>query len=95
VKVGVEEKDAHSLYASVAPNPARDFAKVEFFNPADGNVQFELYSLQGQLMQRTAGIFSEGTQEFELDLQGLMKGFYLLRMTHESGLRQTVKLIVR
>ena len=94
VKVGVEEKDAHSLYASVAPNPARDFAKVEFFNPSHGQMQFDLYSLQGQLMQRTAGIFGEGTQEFELDLQGLMKGFYLLRMTHESGLRQTVKVLI-
>ena len=94
VHLGVEEETAQCLQASVAPNPVTDKTFVHFFNPAQGQVQFELYSLQGQLMQRASDVFSEGTQQFELDLQGLPKGFYLLRMTHESGLRQTVKVFI-
>ena len=95
VKLGVEDHEAQSLYASVAPNPATDFAKVEFFNPLRGQVQFDLYSLQGQLVQRAASVFGEGSQLFELNLQGLTKGFYLLRIRHSSGWNQTVKVVVK
>jgi endonuclease/exonuclease/phosphatase family metal-dependent hydrolase len=93
--LGVEDNEAQNLYATVAPNPASDQAIVNFFNPMQGQVQFELYSLQGQLMQSAAGDFSEGSQGFELSLEGLTKGFYLLRIKHEGGICQALKLIVQ
>ena len=93
--LGVEDNEAQSLYATVAPNPASDQAIVNFFNPMQGLVQFELYSLQGQLLQRAAGEFSEGSQGFELSLEALTKGFYLLRIKHNGGWGQTVKLVVQ
>ena len=94
VHLGVEDHEAESLFASVAPNPASDKATVHFFNPVQGQVQFELYSLQGQLMQHESADFGEGSQEFELSLVGLTKGFYLLRIRHEDGVCQSLKLIV-
>ena len=93
--LGVEDNEVQSLYASIAPNPASDKAIVHFFNPSQGQVQFELYSLQGQLMQRESSDFSEGTQEFELSLESLTKGFYLLRIRHDNGWGQTVKVVIR
>ena len=95
VHLGVEDHEVQSLYATVAPNPARDNAVVHFFNPAQGQVQFELYSLQGQLLQREAAAFGEGTQQHVLSLQGLMEGFYMLRIKHQNGWGQTVKLVVQ
>ena len=95
VHLGVEDHEAESLFASVAPNPASDKATVHFFNPVQGQVQFELYSLQGQLMQHESADFGEGSQEFELSLVGLTKGFYLLRIRHEDGVCQSLKLIVQ
>ena len=95
VHLGVEDNVTQSLYATVAPNPASDKAVVHFFNPSQGLVQFELYSLQGQLMQHESADFSEGTQQYELDLQGLVKGFYLLRIRHYNGWEQTEKVIVQ
>ena len=95
VHLGVEDHKAESLFASVAPNPASDKATVHFFNPVQGQVQFELYSLQGQLMQHESADFGEGSQEFELSLVGLTKGFYLLRIRHEDGVCQSLKLIVQ
>ena len=95
VKLGVEDHEAQSLYATVAPNPATDMTQVHFFNPAEGNIQFELYSIQGQLMASEAGHFDNGSQQFELNLQGLMKGFYLLNIRHQNGWRQTVKVVVK
>lgn len=95
VHLGVDDNETQSLYATVAPNPASDKAVVHFFNPSQGLVQFEMYSLQGQLMQHESAEFSEGSQQLELSLEGLMKGFYLLRIRHENGWRQTVKVAVR
>ena len=93
--LGVEDIETHSLYATVAPNPATDHAIVNFFNPSQGQVQFELYSLQGQLLQREADAFGEGSQQYELALHDVIKGFYLLRIKHDGGWGQTVKLVVR
>ena len=95
VHLGVEDNEAQSLYASIAPNPASDNAVVHFFNPSLGQVQFELYSLQGQLMQHTSANFSEGSQEIVLSLESLTKGFYLLRIRQDNGCGQTVKLVVK
>ena len=95
VKLGMEENQESVLQAFVAPNPATETTKVSFFNPSQGQVQFELYSLQGQLMQRESAEFGEGTQQFELLLQGVTKGFYLLRIRHSEGCGQTVKVVVR
>jgi hypothetical protein len=94
VHLGVEDLEAQSLYATVAPNPASDKAVVSFFNPSQGQVQFDLYSLQGQLLQRSTAAFGEGAQQYELGLEGLTKGFYLLRIKHDRGWGQTVKLVV-
>ena len=95
VKVGIEENVAQTLQAYVAPNPASEKAVVHFFNPSQGQVQFDLYSLQGQLLAKESSHFDSGSQRFELSLQDLTKGFYLLRIRHANGWRQTVKVVVR
>ena len=95
VHLGVDDNETQSLQASVAPNPASDKAVVHFFNPADSNVEFELYSLQGQMIIKASEHFVSGSQRFEFDLQDLPKGFYLLQIRHDTGLRQTVKVVVR
>ncbi len=94
VKLGVDDNEAERLEAHVAPNPASDKAVVSFFNPSQGQVLFELYSLQGQLLQREAAAFGEGAQQYELGLHDITKGFYLLRIKHDGGWGQTVKLVV-
>ena len=95
VHLGVEDHEAQSLYATVAPNPASDRAAVSFFNPSKGQVQFELYSLQGQLMQHEAAFFGEGSQQYELSFHDLTKGFYLLNIKHQNGWGQTIKVVIK
>ena len=92
--LGIDESETPTLEASVAPNPATNAARVHFFNPTEGIVQFELYSLQGQLMARDSDHFDSGSQQHGLSLQGLTKGFYLLQIKHEDGFYRSLKLIV-
>ena len=93
VHLGVDDEATQSLQASVAPNPATDFARVSFFNPNDGPIQFELYSLQGQLLLSKSNWFGVGNQQFELPLYELQQGFYLIRITDDKGRRQVLKLL--
>jgi hypothetical protein len=79
----------------VAPNPASDRAAVSFFNPSKGQVEFELYSLQGQLMKHEAAFFGEGSQQYELSFFDLTKGFYLLNIKHQNGWGQTIKVVIK
>ena len=94
-KLGINKSEETTLEAFVTPNPATDVANVHFFNPSQGLVQFDLYSLQGQLVQRTTADFGEGSNHFELSLQGLTKGFYMLHIRHSDGWRQTIKVVIR
>ncbi len=91
--LGVDEMTAHGIRASVAPNPAADYAKLSFYSPSQGQVQFELYSMQGQLLQRESDEFGEGEQRFEIPLFDLVKGIYLLRILHSEGWAQTLKIV--
>ena len=93
--LGIDESETPTLEASVAPNPASGVAKVSFFNPSAGMVQFEVYSLQGQLLKRLSEHFGNGAQQVEMDLQDVPKGFYLLRIRHSNGWGQTIKIIVQ
>ena len=93
--LGIDESETPALEASVAPNPVSGVAKVSFFNPSAGMVQFELYSLQGQLLKRLSEHFVNGAQQVEMDLQDVPKGFYLLRIRHSNGWGQTIKIIVQ
>ena len=94
LRLGLDDSETLSLGASVSPNPASENATVRFFNPSQGFMQFDLYSLQGQLIAQGANYYDSGSQQYELSLQGMTKGFYLLRIRHEKGWGQTVKLLV-
>ena len=92
--LGTDDNAMPNLQATVAPNPATDAARVNFFNPVEGEVLFELFSIQGQLLSANSSHFSNSSQQFQLDLQGLPKGFYMLRIRQSQGWQQTVKVVV-
>ena len=93
--LGVDENMDSSFQAYLAPNPATGSTTVHFHNPSEGQVQFEMYSLQGQLIDREIASFGYGMQQFEWQFHGATQGFYLLRVTNGEGLNQTLKLLVR
>ncbi len=93
ITLGVDDSEVLSLEATVAPNPAGDVARVCFFNPREGEVRFELFTLQGQLVGSKAGHFGNGSQQQDLDLHDVAEGFYLLRIRHSDGWGQTLKMV--
>ncbi len=95
VKLGVNDNTMPVFQASIAPNPASETATISFCNPSDSPIQFNLYSIMGQQIRCESAHFSTGFQQFELSLQGLSQGFYLLRLSNGEGWVQTLKLVVK
>ena len=95
VKLGVTDHTMPIFQASIAPNPASETATINFCNPSESQIQFELYSIIGQQIKQESTHFDAGLQQHELSLQGLTQGFYLLRLSNGEGWSQTLKLVVR
>ena len=91
--LGVEEQSLEELQATLAPNPATDRVMVSFYNPTDSQVRFELMNLQGQILATDASSFGQGSHQFEMSLPDVAPGFYLIRVSHNNGWCQTLKLI--
>ena len=95
MKLDVAENPSDMFDVSLAPNPAKDHVDVQFFNPNEGVVQFEVFSLQGVPMAIEAARFGYGQQQHTLGLSGLPPGFYLMRITRDDGCGATAKLVVK
>lgn len=92
--LGIEELESNSC-TSIAPNPANGMTHVYFHNPNDGQIHFDIYSLQGQLIASQSSCFVQGERDFSLSLDNITPGFYLLRICNELQTLATLKLIVK
>ena len=93
-KLDVAAYEEYPMQTHLSPNPAETFTELCFYNPEEGQAQFEVYSLQGQLLACERAHFGRGPQRHRLDVSALAKGFYLLRITARNRRSETVKLVV-
>ncbi len=77
-KNGEEEILTKEIELSAYPNPATDFIQLEF-DAAPTNGQVELFNLQGQRV--LVEPISQGTTAHYLELNGLVSGIYLAKLT--------------
>ena len=68
---------------STFPNPANDKLKVQFNTKSGSDASFEIYDMQGKLIQRFTKITEMGLNTIAIDLtgSGLVNGLYILRLT--------------
>jgi len=93
ITVGTEESAAvENLF--VYPNPAHDYMVVKFDGSLQQTVLTELFSLKGNLVYAKSLSGVRGSTEQRIDLSGLSKGVYMLRITSDHGISNT-KVIVQ
>ncbi|MBC8315717.1 MAG: C10 family peptidase [Bacteroidetes bacterium] len=93
IVVGTEESEAvENLY--IYPNPASNFLNVKFKATGIGQVTMELVTLTGRTIYSDATGSFENKVEKRLDLSGVAKGVYILRLSSKKGVSNT-KVIVR
>jgi len=90
--LGVQDQ-LSQLQAQLSPNPATDRVRINFFSPDDSQVQFELLTLQGQVIVSDAAYFSQGSHQYDISLHDVAPGFYLIRLSSGEGRSQTLKVV--
>ncbi len=76
------------------PNPVRDAAKVCFELVDNTNVSYQVYDMSGRMVKtEVLGNFAEGKHEVNVNMNGLAKGAYVLRLNAGSR-TSSVKFMV-
>ena len=81
----------------VSPNPAKDAMTVTIYNETEEvknlkNVQIELYQFNTGTKQKQ-WTFNNNQKQFSLNLNGITKGMYVIRVTIGKQ-QQSVKIII-
>ena len=84
LQVGAGEPDASALAISVAPNPATDRVRVMLDSPISASAQVVVSNMLGETVRLQTVQLTSGANQFELDLQALPAGTYLLRIATEK-----------
>ena len=79
---------------SMYPNPVRDAAKVCFELNGNTAVSYQVYDMSGRMVKtESLGNFTEGKYEVDVNMNGLAKGAYVLRLNAGSR-TSSVKFMV-
>ncbi len=78
--VGTDEQTAAALQLTASPNPTTDAVRVTFTTASATAVQLSLTNLLGQTLQNRQVESASGANSFDLNLQGLPTGTYLVRI---------------
>ncbi|NEV92595.1 T9SS type A sorting domain-containing protein [Psychroflexus sp. YR1-1] len=73
----------------VYPNPAQDVLNIETVSTSSQKLEFEIYSLLGQKVAR--GSFEDKLSNY--DISSLSTGVYLIVISDDNNLKETLKLI--
>ncbi len=73
-------EDLWNLY----PNPAESLLCINFQPGLSSNIQADILDLTGQILKKSTFTSAGNEQRFELNLNGLLPGVYILRLKAES-----------
>ena len=85
-----QEPEAMSLY----PNPASQTATLSFGSSRESDYQIRVINALGQSVYRAEGKAIEGANTFELNLEKLSSGLYIVQLV-QDGSRQQLNMIKR
>jgi hypothetical protein len=77
------------------PNPATDISQLIFKTEKSGSVKIILTDLSGRLIKQIEEIYMNGLNVYDLKVDNLPKGMYLVSISTESGTKKTIRLSVQ
>jgi hypothetical protein len=89
--LGLESIDNSILNINVKPNPSADVWTITGSSQSD-YINFELVSVNGEIMDQNTSIIVNGKLDLELDNTQLKTGIYYLKISTEI-FNQTIKLV--
>lgn len=93
--VGVAELEGDVTGLLLVPNPAHDRVSIELLSNAGGGTRtLELFDLNGRMVHRNTAPGNETSSRWQLELDALAPGLYLVRATTAAG-RAVARLTVQ
>ena len=95
---GIEENkiDAVRNFINLAPNPARDFARLTYTTRQDGNVSISMYDATGRLVNNLINeAQSAGEYTIDISSRNLAAGIYFVKVETPDGADSKTVMIVR
>jgi hypothetical protein len=81
---------------TVAPNPARDLARLSFVTQSQGRISVTLYDIAGRSIQNLLDVHMDaGTHSVNIETHGLASGIYFVRVESPDGTGSKTMTIVR
>lgn len=92
--IGISEMSDFSTISKIYPNPADDFAFVNYsYNASSASASFVICNANGQKVQEYG--LNSGSGRVMLDLSGLNPGLYFCSLVVDGKIEKSEKLIVR
>jgi uncharacterized repeat protein (TIGR02543 family) len=94
--VSPEEAEAEAKSTlSVYPNPAKDRAVFTFYAPVKERVSLAIHRADGSTVETVAFTAAQGRNQRSVSLQRHKPGTYYLVLVHQSGEKETKKLVIQ
>lgn len=78
---------------SIFPNPATKVATINYTSKSGQNIKVSINDISGKLIQTIQPSVVSGKNQIQVDLNGLSKGLYIIRLDSEMG-TETQKMVV-
>lgn len=89
-------ESAQPLLIGVYPNPAQEFATLQLYSPIPQELRLTLLSVDGkQWGSYTVRVAGAGMHYYQVPLERLSAGVWLLQVTDEKGSSQTYRILKR
>lgn len=103
-QVDFNEKDSYSEIViinrsrssgeiTIQPNPVTDNISYSFISNQTGEATVRILDMSGRTLLQQPKVLLEGNNTFEMDVQSLTKGIYMLQITEEAGNRQVQRFV--
>lgn len=80
ISQGFGEENPNSIIR-LYPNPANNYLNIDYYNYSNQEVEAEIYSNTGQLVQkRQQSNVMSGMNQMSMDISGLANGIYLVKL---------------
>jgi hypothetical protein len=93
VPTGISAVVNSSNSFSIFPNPATNVAIINYTSTSSQNVKVSVNDVSGKLIQTIQPSVVTGKNQIQVDLNGLSKGVYVIRLDSEIG-AETQQLVV-
>ena len=80
---------------SLSPNPATAITQLVYKTEHNGTVKITLTDMKGRIIKQISEIYMQGLNVYDLRLDNLPKGLYLVNINTENGKTKSLRLSVQ